>query len=1374
MKKFIFGICLSVLVLLTSCSLFNKDKDSDKDIEPDPVVELKEIKVVDLEGTEITKVSVFQALKETDYTHPDVYVWAYYTDDTHKDVTKDATFSTVDLTVAGNITVTVTYEEKTDTYTLEIKENKVVDFVINPSNVKNIYQVGSVFDPSGLVVRGTYTDETVANLVDYNLEFKNSSQAIDQPLKSAGTYTVSVSHGTLHQEFEILVYDRNYHSTYDFQIDSLKDRVTLSETGSYTFENMNVIQTSGIVLNFNKNTLVTKNEAGEEISHKFNSDTYTGYVGIPSGGITLTLSQKTDIFLVVGSLEGATLSFTSLGQSYPCFGHSNNYTATLYCSLPAGTYTLEASDHKPVLYDISFNSVSSLGADTPRTYVLNVNSDAAKKSYTVGEPLDATGLMVSLETIPATTSTTINPNTCQYEIRLNNSLKNTFDQVGTYQVQVKYNLNSNLLQDSYTVFVVATAVQYVGISLDTSNVTTSFLNSDSFQYNHLVVKANTSIGFDVLSAKDFIVKLYDPSGNLVSSFTTSGTYTVEVSYIGQYSCSSKTATYMVSYTKLVNQVTCEFEYFGPNASSFSNYTVSFDPTDKEDVKNCIQIPQGYAFLGFSSNIYDANDGDFFKVYIDQPTSTNRFVVLLDEGYCYPASTNYYEGALGSLVTVPQNVTSPVLSAGVTFVGWDIPVGATITDNLYYLPIISELYPTAARVFINANSTQSFDLELQNVLESVIKYEIQITKNGLNLQSMMDLKETILISSPNDIYKISGAYYGILQGTYYRVELDEIEVNATSILALQSIDVSENTILNVSSTSFDIQISSFISNCPNGYQLSGFEVIDDEENLVQDILYTDALDSLYVTGLNSNKKYKVVAYYDLISESSTVSFFSRALPITEGYRIHFVGYYILTSGAINHRVRILYQEECLYRFYIADGDSISNWRFESIMLPIHLENYSIVGTTSNLTNILSDIDAEAILVEKNQKEQYNVVFYDFNGTVISNQVVQEGKDATPPTLSQSQKEFFVEEGSYRYKYVFTGWPTNYTNVTAFTCVSPRYERYDYTPPAIHAELMVGWDFLILRQYTTNGSSVVSSDIYAVDAKGQRVELMLTGSQKYTGVLPSTFYTLYIDYTYLLPEESEPQVITKEFSFTTLGTKENYRHDVEVVETNYCSITLTSKDPEIEAVIENVTEIEDIQIYDMHTKQKQGINKDIMSINNLDVNATYQIYYILYIDGIYYIYNDPFTATTEDMEPPVLPTKIYVEQPNQSDRDIYRVYIDQLFLPEGMYCPNVKIDGYLMENGFRESIYLDLSNVIYDDEKELFLLGCLPVTYPTYNPETGEMDEYIIYYHSAFLELYYTYNGYHTVIYSTTQAHPSFIQMDGSLFFIYGFMEDYKSN
>ena len=358
-------------------------------------------------------------------------------------------------------------------------------------------------------------------------------------------------------------------------------------------------------------------------------------------------------------------------------------------------------------------------------------------------------------------------------------------------------------------------------------------------------------------------------------------------------------------------------------------------------------------------------------------------------------------------------------------------------------------------------------------------------------------------------------------------------------------------------------------------------------------------------------------YDLISESSTVSFFSRALPITEGYRIHFVGYYILTSGAINHRVRILYQEECLYRFYIADGDSISNWRFESIMLPIHLENYSIVGTTSNLTNILSDIDAEAILVEKNQKEQYNVVFYDFNGTVISNQVVQEGKDATPPTLSQSQKEFFVEEGSYRYKYVFTGWPTNYTNVTAFTCVSPRYERYDYTPPAIHAELMVGWDFLILRQYTTNGSSVVSSDIYAVDAKGQRVELMLTGSQKYTGVLPSTFYTLYIDYTYLLPEESEPQVITKEFSFTTLGTKENYRHDVEVVETNYCSITLTSKDPEIEAVIENVTEIEDIQIYDMHTKQKQGINKDIMSINNLDVNATYQIYYILYITYIKYI-------------------------------------------------------------------------------------------------------------------------------------------------------------
>ncbi len=1363
MKKFIFGIGLSLLILLTSCSLFNKDQKNPT-VDPAPTVELKEIKAVDKEGTEITKLSVFQALKETEYTHPDVLVWAYYTDDTHKDVTKDAVFSTVDLTVAGTITVTVTYEEKTDTYTLEIKENKVTQLEINPLNCKNIYQVGSVFDSSGLVVRGTYTDETVALLLDYTLEFRNSSQEIDKPLKSAGTYTVSVKYGTLHQEFEILVYERNYHSTYDFQIDSLKERVTLSETGSHTFTDMNVIQTSGIVLNFNKNVLITKNETGEELSHKYNTATYTAYVGV--SGITLTLSQRTDIFLVVGKLEGATLSFTSGSQSYPCFGHLNNYTSTLYCSLPAGTYTLEASGNKPILYDISFNSVSSLGVDTPRTYVLNVNSDAVKKNYAVGEALDTTGLLISLDTIPATTSATINPNICQYELKLNNGARPAFDQVGTYQVVVKYSLNSSLLQSSYTVTVGSSAVQYTNISVDTTHVTTNFQNTDSFQYHNLIVKANKSIGFDILSVLDYKVVLKDPSGHEGTEFTTPGIYTVEIRYIGQNLCSNKTTTYTVTYTKN-DLITCKFGYSGPNTSSYPNYTVSFDPKNPEDVKNCIQIPNDYAFLGFSDSIYEAQNGDFFKVYIDKASSGKRFVVLLDEGYRYPAATNYYEAAVGNLVTVPSNATTPVLSAGVSFIGWDIPDGATVTDHVYYLPIISSSYPDSARIFMNPTSANSIDIELQNILETVIKYEVQVTKNGLNLQNMNSNTLSLTGLNGMDQIQVSGVYYGKLNGRYYKVEVEETSVSCASILALQAIDVSTDTILNVASNSFDIQIASFIDNSPEGYQLAGFEILDDTGTVLQDIPYDLTMDSLYVTGLLSNKEYRVGAYYDLIPSIQPVNVGFRAMSVTPGYRIHFVGYIIVTVGEINHRIRIIYQNECLYRFYLREGDSISNFMLETIMLPIHLEEYKIVGTTSNLTKVTSDIDAEAVLLKKESKNPYSVVFYDFNGTIISTQVVEEGMDATPPVLTQEEKEFFVENGSYRYKYVFTGWPTTYTNINANTQVYPDYERYDYTPPKIYAELAVGWDFLILRQYTTNGSSVIKCDIYATEASGKRVELTLNDSQKYTGVAPATFYTLHIDYTYLLPDDIEEQKITKEFEFTTLGTNETYAHDLVITDTDYCSISVSSENEDIQAIVENVTTREDLQIYDLHTKYKNQ-----MSISYLDVNASYKVYYVLYIDNIYYIYNDPLTAQTEDLEPPVFPNKIYVQQTGFKEIDAVRVYVDQVFVPEGLYVPYFEFDAHIAENPtFYQTMALELRIVRFDEELGLYEVGFLPRTYPTYDPDTGTRDEYILYYQFS-ARLLYTYNGGHTRFYDVTQATPNYEQLAGNMYAVYGFSMDSK--
>ena len=58
--------------------------------------------------------------KGDDFNHNGITVTAYYDDSSNEDVTNSATFSTPDMSTAGEKTVTVTYQDQTDTYNITV------------------------------------------------------------------------------------------------------------------------------------------------------------------------------------------------------------------------------------------------------------------------------------------------------------------------------------------------------------------------------------------------------------------------------------------------------------------------------------------------------------------------------------------------------------------------------------------------------------------------------------------------------------------------------------------------------------------------------------------------------------------------------------------------------------------------------------------------------------------------------------------------------------------------------------------------------------------------------------------------------------------------------------------------------------------------------------------------------------------------------------------------------------------------------------------------------------------------------------------------------------------------------------------------------
>lgn len=124
-------------------------------------------------------------------------ITAYYADNTSTQVT-GYTLSSPDMSVYGNKTVTVTFDEKTVDFNILVVDISGIEVKTMPTKVE--YQKGDVFDTTGLSILVKYTDGTSeTKTTGFEVSGFDSS--------SVGEKTITVTYKTHTDTFKVTVYD---------------------------------------------------------------------------------------------------------------------------------------------------------------------------------------------------------------------------------------------------------------------------------------------------------------------------------------------------------------------------------------------------------------------------------------------------------------------------------------------------------------------------------------------------------------------------------------------------------------------------------------------------------------------------------------------------------------------------------------------------------------------------------------------------------------------------------------------------------------------------------------------------------------------------------------------------------------------------------------------------------------------------------------------------------------------------------------------------------------------------------------------------------------------------------------------------------------
>ena len=443
-----------------------------------------------------------------EFTHEGAVVTATYEDQSTKDVTANATFSTPDMTSAGTKTITVSYTEN------EVTKDATYDITVNaPATLTSItlsgtypteFQQGAAFSSEGIVVTAHYDDQTTQN-VTADAEFSGYDMSV------IGAQTVTVTYGGKTATYSINVAENNTNAvTYDFsQIEDLSTWGTTYSKHVVNYAEATVTfssackQTSAIT-----NIPVTKGQPVELVLN----DNVNSTISTVSFECAQWTTKAQTITLYYSTDRGET--YTTTGITSTNFSISSD-------DLPEGTNALRLN-FSNASNQIGISSVTfTLETGAPKVLSSIALSGEYPTTFHVGDAFSHEGMIVTAtyeggKTADVTTSATFSTP--------------DMTTTGTKTITVSYTENEVTKTATYDITVNAPAT-LTSITLS-GTYPTEFQQGDAFSSEGIIVTANYDDQTTQNVTADAEFSGYDMS--LI------GDQTVTVTYNG------KTATYNIN------------------------------------------------------------------------------------------------------------------------------------------------------------------------------------------------------------------------------------------------------------------------------------------------------------------------------------------------------------------------------------------------------------------------------------------------------------------------------------------------------------------------------------------------------------------------------------------------------------------------------------------------------------------------------------------------------------------------------------------------------------------------------------------------------------------------------------------------------------
>lgn len=427
MKKIkLLLIMLLVIFITTGCS----DNTITSTTAPSVITTTKEQAY--LIGIEVTNVNQTVYLNQN-YTF-NGKVYAIYSDNTRKDVTRDAKFSAVVTSSLGKKTLTVSYSNYSKSFEILVIATAISRIELDTSNVKTVYKTKEVFNKDGLIVTKVLNTNIKEIISNYNINiFDSSNMEIDSNVlfSKAGLYQVLVSIDEVSSSYDILVYDDNYLKKDSFKIDNIIDSYNLVN-GTYHFcDKEELVYSSDF-------TTVAISGSNSYLSKTDSNTSYKSYLNIDDekSVIKLSISNKALVMLTVNCKNGQSVTIKdNNNEEISVFKNINNMNGIICFEGVSGTYTVTSSSSNLCIYEITTYS-NDISSDIVS---ISLDTTNVKVIYKIGDIFDISNLIVKTNN-----GIKLNDSDYSYTLYLNENIKSSLDEAGTYIVRVFLNINNNV------------------------------------------------------------------------------------------------------------------------------------------------------------------------------------------------------------------------------------------------------------------------------------------------------------------------------------------------------------------------------------------------------------------------------------------------------------------------------------------------------------------------------------------------------------------------------------------------------------------------------------------------------------------------------------------------------------------------------------------------------------------------------------------------------------------------------------------------------------------------------------------------------------------------------------------------------------------